>query len=381
MVRITAQLVNAIDGYHFWSESYDGSLENIFGLQDEISRKIANKLTEHLAVGKVTSPLVKSATSSLDAYNHYLKGIYYWNKWNPADNARAIEELTKAVEIEPKFARAYSWLANCYLLSGAMGFQKPGLAYPKSKQYAVKSFELDPDSDETNIAVGLVKLFYDWDWEGARISFEKALEINPGSGAPHHTYSLYLIAVGKREQALKEIEKAAKLDPLSLPISTSLAQSYLSLGRIDDAIETLNKILELDPSYRNALEVKGYAYCMKGEYETSIALLKEYHRKAGGDNKALTSLGYVYAKCGCEDMTLEIIEKFKQREIDEPDSSFNIDYALLYTGLKDFDNAFRYLEKAVDERSGAVIFLRTGPGLADLWNDERFEQILKKAGI
>jgi TolB-like protein/class 3 adenylate cyclase/Tfp pilus assembly protein PilF len=380
-VRITAQLINAIDGYHFWSESYNGNLENIFGLQDEISRKIANKLIEHLAVGKITAPLIKTSTTNLESYNHYLKGIYHWNKWNPADNAKAIQELTKAIEIEPKFARAYAWLANSYLLSGAMGFLKTEIAYPKSKEYANKGFQLEPDSEETIIAVGLVQVFVDWDFEGSKISFERAIELNPGIGSVHHTYSLYLTAAGKVDQAILELEKASILDPLSMPINTTLASAYLSAGRVDESIKVLNKVLELEPNFRNALETKGWAYYMKGEFETAISLLKEYHRLAGGEKKALTSLGYVYAKCGCEDKTLEIIESMKQRTDEEPDSSFNIDFALLYAGLNDLDKAFYYLEKAVDERSGAVIFLRTGPGWKDIQGDPRFEKILKKVGI
>jgi len=380
-VRITAQLINAIDGYHFWSESYDCNLDNIFGLQDEISRKIANKLIEQLAVGKVTSPLVKTPVTDINAYNHYLKGLFYWNKWNPQDNAKAIAEFQQAIEIETKFAKAYAWLSICYMMAGAMGFQKSEKVYPLFKQNAIKAMALDPDSPDCNVAMGLVYLFVDWNWEEAGIAFKKAIALNPGVGSAHQTYSLYLMAVGKYKESLEAIEKAAHLDPLSLPIASQLASCYLSNGRIDDTIEQVNKILDMDPVFRNALELKGWAYFLKGELETAVSLLKEYQKISGGEQKALTGLAYVYSQCGCSDKTFELLKRLEQREIDEPETSFTIDYAFIYTGLKDFDKAFYYLNKAVEERSGAVIFMRNSPIFANLRDDPRFIEIMKKVGF
>lgn len=380
-VRITAQLVNAIDGYHFWSESYDGSLENIFDLQDEISRKIANKLIEHLAVGKVTTPLVKSSTTNPDAYNHYLKGIYYWNRWNPVDNQKAVEELQKAIDIEPNFAKAYAWLANCYILAGTMGFLKSEIAYPKAKENGHKAMMLEPDNSECNISIGLIYLFVDWNWEGARRAFEKAMELNPGAGGGYQTYSYYLIAVGKIKEAIQALEKAAKLDPLSLPIGTHLANGYLAEEKYDEAISHVNKMLELDPTFRNAIELKGWAYFLKGECEIAISLLKQYQSLTGDEQKGLTLLAYVYSKCGFTDKTLELLEILYKRVKDNPNSSFNIDLAVIYNGLGDYDKAFEYLNKAVEERSGAVIFLRSSPIWKDVKNDSRFQGILKKAGL
>ncbi|HEY3250246.1 MAG TPA: tetratricopeptide repeat protein [Ignavibacteria bacterium] len=380
-VRITAQLVNAVDGYHFWSESYDGQLENIFDLQDEISRKIANKLIEHLAVGKVTAPLVKSSTTNLEAYNHYLRGIYYWNKWNPADNPRAIQELQKAIEIEPNFGRAYAWLANCYVLAGSMGFLKPEIAFPKAKEYGNKAIMLDPESPECNIAIGLIDLFVNWNWEGARKAFEKAIELNPGVAGAHQTYGLYLIAVGKNKEALESAETAARLDPLSLPIGTHLAQCYFSQGRFDDAIRQLNKVLELDPAFRNAIEFKAWAYYLKGECDTAISLLKQYQKLAGNEQKGWTSLAYAYSRCGFTDKTREILKILERRINDEPGISLSIDFAIIYTGLKEYDKALDYLDKAVNEHSGAILFLRINPLWKDLEDFPRFKEILKRIGF
>jgi len=380
-VRITAQMINAINGYHFWSESYDGELNNIFELQDEISRKIANKLIEHLSVGKVTTPLVKSSTTDITAYNYYLKGLYYWNKWNPIDNVKAIEEFNKAIEIEPGFAKAYAWLSNSYLVAGATGFQKTGNVYPLAKKFALKASELDPGDPVCISSIGLVHLFVEWDWEGARKSFEKTLELSPGVGTAYYTYSLYLSVTGRNEEAIRAIEKASKLDPLSLPIGTWLATCYYVVGRIDDGINQLNKVLEMDPVFRNALELKGMGYFVKGEYDAAISILKEYQLLSGADNKAISALGYVYARCGCSDKSLEIIDLLKKREKNEPDSSFNIDFAFVYTGLREYDKAFYYLEKAVEERSGAAVFLRASLIWADLKDDPRFAKILQKVGL
>jgi adenylate cyclase len=380
-VRITAQLINAIDGYHFWSESYDGSLENIFELQDEISRKIANKLIEQLAVGRVTTPLVKNPVTNMNAYNCYLKGIYYWNKWNPQDNLKAVADFKKAIEVEPKFAKAYAWLANCYLVAGAMGFQKTEIVYPLCKEYAQKAMQLEPENPDCLIAIGLVYLFIDWEWEKAGQAIKHAIDLNPGVAAAYQTYSMYLTAVGREDEALAAMEKAASLDPLSLPIGSQLATCYLTIGKTEEAIQQLNKVLDLDPTFRNAIEMKGWAYFIIGEYDTSISILKEYQKLVGSDQKALTSLAYVYSLCGNTDKTNELLERLRKREKEEPENSFNIDYAFIYTGLKDYDKAFYYLNKAVDERSGAVIFLRTSLIWKDLEHDPRFDEIVKKVGF
>lgn len=387
-VRITAQLINAVDGFHFWSENYDGTLDNIFKLQDEISRKIANKLIDQLSMekcgcgsAKVTSPLVKAATTDMDAYNLFLKGLFNWNRWTKEGALEAMGYFEEAIRIEPQFAKAYAKLADCYVFLAAMGFMKSAIAYPQAQEYAAKAMSIDPNSPECYISTGFIKVFYDWDWNGAKLAYEKALELSPSNSAAYFGYSYYLVAAGLVDEATDAMEKSRSLDPLGLPVNLYLAMYYLRLGKFKEAIEILDKVLEHSPAFRNALEVKGWAYYYLGDMYTAITIAREVHKLAGGGNMGLTSLGYFYAKSGEKEKALEIIEKLKEREKEDKDNTVLFDLALNYLGVGDKEKALHYINRFTDERSGGSIFLKVDKLWEELRDDPRFQEIIKKVGL
>ena len=178
-VRVTAQLINSADGYHIWSEVYDRDLEDIFAVQDEISRKISNTLQQKLCFENRNENLVKAPTSNLEAYNFLLKGKYHIHKWTPEDAQKAIDCFCKALELEPQMAAAYSALAGTYTYLGAIGWRKPLEIYPVAEEYVAKAFELDSQSAEAYVADALIKMYYHLDMSSCEISFKKALELNP----------------------------------------------------------------------------------------------------------------------------------------------------------------------------------------------------------
>ncbi|MCP5102832.1 MAG: guanylate cyclase, partial [bacterium] len=257
-VRVTAQLISIADGYHLFSENYDRNLEDIFAVQDDIAMKITRKLTLRLDGSKRSVSLVKSPTGNLDAYNVYLKGIFHWQRWTPNNIKKGIELFEKALELEPDFASAYSWIANSYIVLGSMGSLLPSIAYPKAKEFAEKALELDDELYDSHLSIALVKIFYEWDCVEAYGSIKRALELNPGAGNAHYIFAMYLQSGGRLEEAVKEMEQAARLDPLSQPINVHLAFSYFCTERYDEAHRQLDKILELDPLYRPAIEMKGW---------------------------------------------------------------------------------------------------------------------------
>jgi len=379
-VRIAAQLINTADGYHVWSEVYNRNLEDIFEVQDEIARTITNKLREKLAGSEMREPLVKSPTRNLDAYNLYLKGLFYWNKWTPDDFRKAIMCFEEAIHEEPSFALPHSSLSNCYVVLGSRGQISPKKAYPRAKESALKALELDSNLAESHISLAVVKLFFDWDLDSALKLFQKALELNPSGAAAHQTFALYLSAVGKVEEAVSEMEMAVQLDPLSLHINNSLGDAYFCAERLDEAMEQYDKTLELDPSFRAALEGKGMVYLLKGEIDQSIKVLEEYQKQTKHPLKGVTALGVAYARAGKLEEAHECLRKLKERERTEIDISLSMDFAGLYAGLKDLDNAFYYIEKAVEERVG-LVFLRAHPIWKGLRTDPRFKNLMKKIGF
>lgn len=380
-VRVTAQLINTTDGYHEWSETYDRNVKNIFEVQDEISRTIANKLHQKLSYTDVTQPLVKTATDNIEAYNLALKARYYWNRWTPSDVKKAISFYEEAIKLDESFSLAYSGLSNCYIYLGAIGVLKPKIAYPDAKKFALKAMELDDSQTESMISIALVQLFFDWDWEGSRKSFEKAFSLCGASANLHYTYSLYLTATGKTHEALLEMEKAHKLDPLSLPINGSLADAYLFNGRVDDAIQHNYKILELDPNFRNSLYSLGLLYLLKDDYKNAFKYLLDAQAKTYDKRKGVTPLGYAYAVSGQPEEAEKCIELLREREAVEEDSSLSMDYAVIYGGLRDFDKVFHYLEEAFNERLGGMIFLAVHPNWKIIRNDPRMLDIFKRMGL
>ena len=379
-VRITVQLINTADGYHVLSETYDRKLEDIFEVQDEISRKIVHKLREKLTGSQFKAHLVTSPTRNIEAYNLYLQGLFYWNKWTPEGAKRAIQCFEEAVSREPQFALPYSGLAWSYSFLGAMGQLHAKEAFPKAKEAALKALELDDNLAESHVSLGLVQVFYDWDLNGAYKSFRRALELNPGASMVHHSYTLYLWSVGKVEEAVAESKLAVQLDPLSLPILYLLAGAYSFAERYDEAVEQHKKILEMDPTFRSAFEGMGWIYLWKGEIGKSIELFKEYQKLTRDPLKGVTGLGHAYAKAGKFEEANECLQKLKQREQIDKNVSLSLDFAVIYEGLGDFDKVFYHLEKACEQRYG-VMWLKYHPGWKHIRSDPRFRNLMKKFGF
>jgi adenylate cyclase len=380
-VRITAQLINVSDGYHLWSDVFERTLEDIFELQDEIALTIANTLRQQMLDTSVRGHLVRRMTTNIDAYNLYLKAIFFWNKWTPDNYRKAIGLLEEAIQHDPTFAHAYAVLANCYVVLGATGQLTPRKAFPKAMEAAERAISLNDALAECHNALGLVRMFYQWDWEGAEQSFLRAIGINPGLADVHHTYGLLKSFTGNIDDALREITLALSLDPLSLPIHNTLAGVYFTAERFGEAEEHNSRILEMDPTFRAAKNNLGWLHLARGKAEEAVRLFQETQRETGDELKGVTTLGFAYARSGRREEALECVRKLQKRQEVDPDSSLSTDLALVYAGLDDRDSALRYLQQAVDDRLGGLVFFFTNPLLRNLRSDPRFARIAKSVGL
>jgi adenylate cyclase len=384
-IRITAQLINTADGYHIWSENYDSDLEDIFDVQDEISLKIVNRLKENFAAGKQQEHIVKQPTENLDAYNLYLKGRYYWNKSNPEDIGRAIKTFEEVIALDPGFALPYCVLSFCYSFLGSAGLMPPAEAFPKAKDYTLKAIELDPNHAESHLSLATIKFFHNWDFDGAEVSLNKALSLSLNSSLINQVHGWFLIAKGDFIKAIEKMEQAVILDPLSLPLMSNLADAYSFAGRFDEALAQYDKIIEMDPLYRRGFEGRGMIFLANREYEKAIKDFEQYHKLIGHPLKGLSSLGHAYAAAGHADKALECLEKIKERQRLEPNVVLHMDFAFIYSGMKDFDNAFYYLNKTYEQRIGiaclGMIFCIRYPMLNELKSDPRFKELTGKMGI
>ncbi|MEO5564090.1 MAG: adenylate/guanylate cyclase domain-containing protein [Chitinophagaceae bacterium] len=380
-VRITAQLINAADGYHIWSENYDRNLTDIFQVQDEISGIIANKLRENLSTVQKATHLVKAPTRNITAYTHYLKGLHFWNKLTPADCHKAISCFEQAIALEPEYAHAYAMTAAAYSYLGATGQILPHRAFQIVNTYADKALQLDDSIAEGHIAKASSYLFYEWKWQEAYKALQKALQLNPGAVEAYELLALYYITMGQKEMAVKVMEEAEEKDPLSPIVSQSLGNMYVFAERFDEAILQADKLLEMNPRMRICIEMKGWSIGMKGDWNAALELFKEVHHLTNHPLKGLLGMGFAYGKLGMKEEAMDCIHKMEQRQAEEPDSVIDADLAAVWFGLGDMDKTFYHLNQCIDKRMGPVSYFLEYPSYKKIKSDPRYELLRKRAGL
>lgn len=377
-VRITAQLINAADGYHIWSENYDRNLDDIFKVQDEISGIIANKLRENLSTKPAESSLVKAPVKNLTAYTHFLKGLHFWNKLTPSDMRKAIDCFEQAIAIEPGYAQAYALTAGAYSYLGGTGQMMPQKAFAIVQQYADKAMAIDDSVAESHIAKAGFYLFYEWNWEAAYKSLQKAVQLNPAATAAYELLGFYYIIKGEKIKAVETLETAEQFDPLSPVITQALGNMYVFSERYDDAIKQADKLLEINPEMRAPIEMKAWSTGLKGNWDEALKLFEEVHRLTKHPLKGLMGLGFTYAILGQRDKAMECIKKMEQREIEEPNSVIDADLAAVWFGLGNLDKTFYYINRCIDKRMGPVSHFLEYPAYRGIKDDPRYELLLKR---
>ena len=376
-VRITAQLINAADGYHIWSENYDRDLHDIFQVQDEISGIIANRLRENLSVDQKKETLVKAPTKNIEAYTLFLKGMHFLNKLTPADILKAVEFYEQAIQLEPNYAQAYANVASAYAYLGTTGQVPPEKAVDIVNRYSEKAMQLDNTIAESHIAKATMLMMYEWNFQAGYEALQKAIQLNPAAAGAYQMMGLYYIFTGKIPEAVKIMEQAAEMDPLSPPINHFLAESYFFAERYDDAIRVSDKLIEIDPQMRIAIETKGWCIGMKGDWEKALEYFKEVHRLANHPLKGLSPLGYAYAKLGQTDKALDIIAKLEQRQREEPGVVVDGDLLGVWWALGNKDKTIYYLERCLNKKMGPVAFFLVYPPMKGITDDPRAMELIE----
>ena len=377
-VRITAQLINAADGYNVWSENYDRDLTDIFQVQDEISNIIANRLRENLSLASKNEHLVKASTKNINAYTLYLKGLHYWNKLTPADTYKAIECFEQAIDLEPDYAQAYAMAAIAYSNLGATGQLKPAKAFSLANQYSDKALQMDNTIAESHIAKARIYLFYEKKWEAAYEVLQKALQLNPAAIDTYRLLGYYYIVVGKKEEAIKILEKALEIDPLSTVINNYLGEAYAMAWRFDDTYRIAEKQLEINPVMRLAIEAKGWCAGMKGDWKKALEFFKEVHRLANHPLKGIAPMGYAYGKLGEKENAMEIIGRLEQRQKDEPDTAMDGDLLMVWWALGDREKVFQYLSNGFNKGLNTLYYYLEYPMMIGIKEDPRVMELIQK---
>jgi serine/threonine protein kinase/tetratricopeptide (TPR) repeat protein len=382
---IRTELIDVSDGSQLWGAEYNNNLSDIFSVQDEIARTISEKLRFRLT-GEDEERLAKRYTKDADAYEHYLKGRYFWNKRGEAGLRNGIKHFKAAQERDPTYALAYSGLSDSYALLCDIGVVAPVDEMPLAKAAAQKSLDIDPFLSEGYTSRAFVKLAYDWDWRGAEADFKKALDLNPKYPTAHQWYASYLVQMGKFDRAREEIEQAQQLDPLSPIISSNAGLYSYFEHRYDDAIEQYKRTLEIDPGFWVAHHYLGLAYAKKGSHEEAISQLRGLLKSPGEgplkdeavekDPEVAASLGFAYAMAGRRSEAEAILERLKV--LSERRYVSGLYLAIIYAGLKDQDQTIEYLNKAYQSRHPGLVLIRVDPIFDNLRSDERFKQLVRR---
>jgi len=377
-VRITAQLIEASTDKHLWSQSYEGELRDTLALQNKVARAIADQIRINL------NPREQAALKNVkvvdpQAYESFLKGRYFWNK-RTADGLKvALAYFNQAIDEDPKYAQAYSGLADTYALLGDWQYavMTPKEAFPKAKAAAIKALELDSALGEAHNSLAFCLDGFDWDFDSAGKEFRRAIELNPGYATAHHWYAWHLSLLGRYDEAIAEMRKAENLDPLSLIINADLAELLVLAHSYDESIRQSRKTIEMDPNFALAHNQLAQAYLQKHMNHEAVAELEKAAQLSGRSPTVIANLARAYAGSGKRNEAVKLLNDLKKRS--SPGYSRASEIAVIYASLGDSDQAMSWLEKSYEERFNPGVLLR--PGFDPLRSDPRFQNLVRRIGL
>ncbi len=377
-LRIGTELVHVATGSQLWGAQYDRKPGDIFAIQDEISHEISEKLRLKLTRAE-KKRLTKRQTEDADAYRLYLKGRHHWNRWTEDGFYKAIEYFQQAVGKDPKYALAYTGLADSYVLLGWNSYLPPKDAFAKGKLAAMGALGLDPELGEAHTPQAAVLWLHDWKWQEAQTEFERSLALNPAHPTANHWYAEYLMTMGHHVQAIARMKSSQELDPLSLIISVAIGWSFYMARRYDEAMEQLRRTVELDPNYPVTYWILGRLLREMGRYELAIAEGEKGVKLSGGSPLMNAALAQTFAVAGKRKKAMQILDDLTNLAKEKYIAPYF--FAGIHIGLEEDDRALECLESAYEEHSHWLIYLHIDPSMDGLRPNPRFQDLLRRIGL
>jgi len=375
-VRVNVQLINALTDAHLWADTYDRKLTDIFAVETEIAKAVADVLQAKLT-GSEQHVIAARPTENSEAHQLYLKGRFFWNKRTGSDLKKSIDYFEQAIAADPNYALAYAGVADGYVWLSAYTAGTPRDSYPKAKAAAKKALELDDTLAEACTTLAIAIWLYDFDFSQANREFQRAIGLNPNYAIAHQQYgNITLSALGRFDDAIAEGKRAVELDPLSLVINADLGSNYCFARRYDEAIAQLRKTLEMDPGFYIAHVALSQALDAKGARDAAIVEWQKA-RALNDDPAVLGLLGRAYGLSGNKMEAEKILNQLKELSKQRYVAAYS--FALVYLGQGDKEQALRWLEQSYQDRAGSDIgYIRVDPLLDPLRGDPRFEALAEK---
>jgi TolB-like protein/DNA-binding winged helix-turn-helix (wHTH) protein/Tfp pilus assembly protein PilF len=374
-IRVRAQLIRASDDRHLWAESFERDLSDVLGLESEVASSIARQvqmklLSEHPPANRKINPA---------AYEAYLKGRYAWNRRGETALMEGIQYFQQAIALDPNYAEAYSGVADSYMTLGYLSYLPPQEAFPQARAAAEKALSLDGSLAEPHASLAYINFYFDWNWTVAEAEFKKAISLNPNYATAHSYYCYFLTAMQRPEEAKAEVEKALQLDPLSLSINTDVGFQMVYTRKYDAAIEQLKKTLQMNPKFPLAHLWLGRSYQAKGMFEEAM---EQYQATDAALPNWVVTIAGIGNLQGLQNrgadarLTLAKLEAMAKNKYVTP-----YGVALVYAGMGNKDEAFRWLNKAFDDRANWLVWLRFDPRWDSLRADPRYSGMIVRMGF
>jgi TolB-like protein/DNA-binding winged helix-turn-helix (wHTH) protein/Tfp pilus assembly protein PilF len=377
-IRITAQLIQVRDQTHLWARQYDRETKDLLVLQSEIAREISDEIQTALGGRRPIAPILQPTLSpeAFEAYNLYLKGLYFWNKRTVEGFQEAIGYYHQAADKDPNYARAFAGLAATYALIASYSGTPTAEFASQARAAALRALQLDDKLPEAHAALALIVQNHDYDWQTADKEFRRAIELNPNYATGHHWYAEHLAWLGRFDEALRESERARQLDPLSLIIATDNGAILYYSRQYERAIAQFTAVRELDPGFPRTTMIFA-AYVQKGMFAEAEADIEKH---MPGDNPwHWSSLAYTYGRLGQKEKAEHELRKLLDLNQRHPVDPMVIVPA--YIGMGKNDQAIVWMEKAYTQRSHGLTGLRADPAYDPLRADPGFQSLLQRVGL
>ncbi|MCA1583122.1 MAG: protein kinase [Acidobacteria bacterium] len=372
-LRVTAQLIDVSNGYHLWSEKFDREMEDVFAVQDEIARAIAETLKVRLLPAE-EARLAARGTENVEAYNHYLKGRYHFNRREPPE---AIAEFERALEMDPGYVEAHTGLADSYCIHGFYGGIPTLEAFARARASAEKARRLDPDSADAHVSLGLVEHYYGWDFDRQERELRRAMELAPRSAAAYSWLGLCLAFRQRSQEALELTRKAAELEPLSANAQANVAWCFFGARRMEEAATEFRRALHIDPAALYPLWALGLTCQLLGRHEESLASMRKAVELSGGrQTYYLALLAGACAAAGRRSEALDLVRDLESRSSQQYVAPYHLAFA--HVPLGNTTLALDCLARACEERNALAWWVRDSAVFDPIRPDPRFPAVLRK---
>ena len=376
-LRITAQFIDANKDTHLWAETYRGSMEDVFDIQEKVSAKIVDALRMQLS-HKEKQTLQKRFTEDSQAYQLYLQGRFFWNKRDDEGLNIAIRYFEEALKKDPNYALAWAGLADSYSLMGEYTNISRREFYPKQMEAINKALEIDDHLAEAHISLAISLMLNEWDWINSEKEFKIGIDLNPNYATGHHWYSQWLLYHGRFDEALNEISLAIELDPVSQGILKDKGIHHYYHREYDEAIASGLQVLELNSGFAPAHRLLSLAYAGKGLFNKAIGANQKWGELTRNRTKTEVSLVQIYAASGLKSQAARMIKNIESGDLGANDIR---GMALVYAALNENDMAFSWLEKSYEKHEESLCNIRIDPKLDSLRSDPRYDLLVKKIGL